>query len=288
MRKKILVTGGSGFIGKNLIEYLNKRYIVLSPSSKNLDLLDEKKVKSYLNKNKFDTVIHTAIHSATKFSTKDRSQVLMNNLRMFFNLSRCYSLYKKMFYFGSGAEYDKRFIKPKTKEELFDRHVPGDSYGFSKYIMAKAIAGMPNVYDLCLFGCFGKYEDWRIRFISNAIYHVLFDRNIPINQNVVFDYLYIDDLVKIVEKFIELKQIPYQHINVCTGKTIDLLSLAKIVREISRKKVRIKISKKGLQSEYSGNNERLIQTIGKFNFTPLDVSIKELYIWYKERKNTLQ
>ena len=45
MRKKtIFITGAKGFIGRNLTEKLNKKYNLLTPSHKELDLLNEKNV----------------------------------------------------------------------------------------------------------------------------------------------------------------------------------------------------------------------------------------------------
>lgn len=284
---KIFITGGSGFIGKNLKEQLSSKYKIFTPSSQELDLLNEDKVRDYLKKNNFDIVIHCATHNGTKVSNKDLSLVFKNNLRMFFNLARSNSLYKRMFYFGSGAEYDTRNYVPGMKEDYFDTHVPVDDYGFSKYIMAKYIINIPNIYDLRLFGVYGKYEDWRIRFISQSICRVLFNIDITIKQNVYFDYLYIDDLAKIIKKFITAKKIPYQHYNICTGKTIDLVSLAKIIIKISGKELKIKIKEKGFKKEYSGDNKRLIETIGNFKFNPTNNSVNELYHWYLKNINLI-
>jgi len=280
IKKKILITGSTGFIGKNLTEQLQLNYDISSPTSKQLNLLDENQVKKYLLKNKFDLVLHCATHNGTKVSNKDLSLVFKNNFKMFFNLARCNNLYKRMFYFGSGAEYDSRNYIPKMEEDYFDSHVPVDDYGFSKYIMAKYIKNIPNIYDLRLFGVYGKYEDWRIRFISQSICRAISDINITVNKNVIFDYLYIDDLVKIIKILIEKKDISFQHINVCTGKTIDLISLAKIVIDISGKKLKIKIKEKGLKKEYSGDNKKLIEIIGNFKFTNYDTAINNLYSWY--------
>ena len=250
IKKKILITGATGFIGKNLAEQFKSIYNVFSPVSKQLDLLDGNQVKKYLSKNNFDVVLHCATHNATKVSNKDLSLVFKNNLLMFFNLVRCNNLYKRMFYFGSGAEYDMRNYIPKIKEEYFDTFVPVDNYGFSKYIMAKYIKNIPNIYDLRPFGIYGKYEDWRIRFISQNICRAINKMDIIINQNVYFDYLYIDDLVKIIKILIEKEKIPYQYFNICTGKTIDLFSLAKMIINISGKNLKIKIKEKGLKKAY--------------------------------------
>jgi GDP-L-fucose synthase len=285
--KKILITGSCGFIGKNLKELFKNEYKIFAPNSKQLDLTDSQKVLNYLKKNKFSVVIHSAVYMVTRNSKKDPSLELRNNLRMFFNIVRGRKHFKRMFYFGSGAEYDMQNYKKKMKEEYFDKHVPVDDYGFTKYIAAKYIQNIDNVFDLRLFGVFGKYEDWEIRFISNAICKTLFNMNITLEQNVYFDYLYIKDLGEIIKKLINVKRIPYKHINVCTGRPTTLLNLANIVKHISGKRIKIKVKKKGLKQEYSGDNKKLLQMIGKFKFTPKEDAIKELYLWYKINKKLI-
>jgi UDP-glucose 4-epimerase len=280
-RKKVLITGGSGFIGHNLIETLSSDYRIFHPDSRELDLLDDGAVEKYLQKHRFDVIIHAATHNSTRVSSKDLKMVFSNNIRMFITLARCSKYYGRMFYFGSGAQYDVNHYIPKMKEEYFDMYLPTDNYGFSKYIMSKYTDIAKNIYDLRLFGVFGKYEDWRIRFISNAICRVLYDLDITISQNVYFDYLYINDLTHIMQILIDKKTIPYHHINVCTGKTIDLLSLANKVQILSKTKHTIKIAKKGLKKEYSGDNSKLLSIIGKYQFTAIDRAIFELYEWYK-------
>jgi UDP-glucose 4-epimerase len=282
----VLITGGSGFIGRNLTEQLSGKYSISSPTSRELNLLDADAVLAYFDRNAFDVVIHTATWNATANSPKDVSKVLENNLRMFFNIVRCDDSYGKMIHFGSGAEYDIHHWAPKMKEDYFDRHVPADDYGFSKYIMAKYAASHPKIYNLRLFGVFGKYEDWVIRFISNACCRAAWDLPITIRQNVYFDYLYIDDLIRITEWFI-LHDGGEKTYNVCTSTALDLHSLANKVLAISGKNLDIVIARQGFGKEYSGDNARLLGEIGTISFTPIDDSIRELYDWYSEHKQNI-
>ena len=56
---KILITGTNGFIGRNVKEYLEKKYKdIHSPKRQQLNLLDAKAVENYLKKNNFDVIIH--------------------------------------------------------------------------------------------------------------------------------------------------------------------------------------------------------------------------------------
>jgi len=284
---KILITGASGFIGKNLKEYLECKYDVYAPSSSDLNLLDAVEVKSYLTKYKFDVLLHSATWNATIMSGKDKTLVFKNNLQMFFNLARNNKLFDKMIYYGSGAEYHKKKIIPRVTENFFDEHVPIDDYGFSKYIMRKFAVKAKNIKELCLFGVFGKYEDLRIRFISNACCRVLLNMPITIKQNIFFDYLDVEDLVKVTEWYL-LNKTNEKVYNICTGKSIDLLTIAQNILKISNKEVDIIISKKGLGLEYSGDNNRFIKEIGGFNFKEIYSSISDLYAWYGENNHLLE
>ena len=184
-----------------------------------------------------------------------------------------------MIYFGSGAEYDRLHWSPRMKEECFDQYVPSDQYGFSKYIMSKYALLHKNIFDLRIFSVFGKYEDWRYRFISRACCCALFDLPVTIKQNVKYDFLYVDDLVKIVKWFIENK--PQKQIyNVCSGQAIDSCSLAQIVAKIAGKPLKTVVKSEGLGVEYSGDNDLLLSEMGAGDFTPMVESIKALYDWY--------
>ena len=134
---KILVTGGSAFIGSTISDSLSTKYKVISPTSQQLNLLNASDVKDYLNKNSFDIVIHSAnhlVHPLLKES-KEPSIQLVNNLKMFFNIAINKNLFGKMIYFGSGAEFGRENWKSKMKESYFGNHYPTDQYGLSKYFM---------------------------------------------------------------------------------------------------------------------------------------------------------
>lgn len=278
--KKIFITGTSGFIGRNLLEELEKDYTVIAPKHSELDLQNGFQVRSFLAKERPDVVIHAAnVNTSRNIDTSDYDS-LNGNLQMFYNLEKCHDLYGKMYYFGSGAEYDMQNYIPKMKEEFFGKYIPKDSYGFSKYIMSRQTENAENIYDLRLFGVYGKYEEWERRFISNSICRVLYHMPITLYQNVYFDYLWIDDLVKIMKWFIENKP-QYKHYNVCSGKRIDLLSLAEMVRECTQSNFDIIVKKQGYKREYTGDNSRLLQELGGICLSDYKDTICSLIAYYQ-------
>jgi UDP-glucose 4-epimerase len=284
---KIFITGGSGFIGRNLAEQLGSVHRIFSPGSKELNLLNEADVLDYLRENRFDVILHAATWNATKTSAKDTSHVLENNLRMFFNLARGSGYFGKMIWYGSGAEFDRHHWIPNMSEDYFDSFVPEDQYGFSKYLMNKFTENSTNLINLRLFGVFGKYEDWRIRFISQSCCRVLKDVPITINQDVKFDYTYIDDVVKLTQWFI-MNEPADRSYNLCSGQVQSLTTIAEKVMRIAGKQQEIRYVNEGMGMEYSGNNNKLLGEVKDFVFTDMDRSIVDLYHWYMDHPTVYQ
>ncbi len=283
--KKILLTGGSGFIGRNIAEsYLSAKYHIIAPTRTELDLSNDDGVRNFFQKNKFDLVIHSACKPGHRNAT-DTNGVFYTNNRMFFNLLKYRDCFDKIITIGSGAIYDMRHYQPKMPEEYFGKFIPADEHGFSRYVIGKFIENSVDIIDLRVFGIFGKYEDYAIRFISNAICKTIFDLPITLKQNRKFDYIYVDDLMPILEFFIEEKS-RFNSYNVTTDYSIELLEIAKIVNSISQKNLPITVATEGLGSEYSGENLRLRNEVN-FKFEKIENSISKLYQWYLNNKNSI-
>jgi|SRR3989344_1173574 len=283
--KKIAVFGANGFIGKNVAESLSNKYFLLTPTRNEVDLTQEAKVDRFFKSNRVDIVINCAVVGGSR-KEEYQTNMLDENLRMFFNLARNKKYFGKLIHLGSGAEYDKGKTLKKVNENDFNKAVPKDGYGFYKYICSKYIENAENIVNLRIFGLFGKYEDYRFRFISNAICRNIFGMPILINQDVYFDYLYIDDFVKILEYFIK-NNTKQKFYNIGTGKPVNLSKIANIINKISLFKSDIIIKTKGLGNEYTCDNSLLIKEVGQVKLTSLIESIQDLLSWYKDNKNLI-
>jgi GDP-L-fucose synthase len=157
--------------------------------------------------------------------------------------------------------------------------VPADAYGFSKYICAKYIERSEHILDLRLFGVFGPYEDYTVRFISNACCRVLKGLPIVLRQDVVFDYLYVKDLAPITRWFIE-NDARHKAYNVCTGRPVALTELARMVAEVSGCNPSVSVIHGGMGPAYTADNSRLLGEMGEYQFRDVRSSVTELYAWY--------
>ena len=284
----IFITGSSGFIGSHLKEYLSRNYEscrLFTPFSTELDLVDELAVDNYILSNKIDIIIHLANKGGDR-TTVNMKNLTEYNLRIFFNIAKHEKNVKKIISFGSGAEYGKHKPIIDAKEEDYLKSQPLDEYGFYKSITSKYIEKSQKIVQLRIFGSYGKYENYRFKFISNAIVKNLLKLPIVINKNVFFDYIYIDDLVKMIDWAIhnETKEKIY---NVTTGTKIDLISLSNLVNETSNFKSEIKVLNDGLNNEYTSNNERILNEIGNFEFTTHKNAISKIRDYFKTNLENL-
>ncbi len=126
MNKKVLITGGSGFIGTNLIKKFNKKkIIIISKNNKNsidknliyvkCDLKSKSKVYNLFKKVKPDLVYHLAWEGIPKFNNVnfEKNKTITKNIIFAANNTKC----KKIIVAGSCMEYNYHTIKKTFSEK---------------------------------------------------------------------------------------------------------------------------------------------------------------------------
>lgn len=284
--KKILLTGGNGFIGRNLQEScLREKYEITAPRSFELNLADTDSVDAFFKLHEFDVVLHAAVKPCHR-NAKDLNNVFYTNIRMFENLERHKDRFGKLINFGSGAIYDVAADNAGVREEDIFKRMGKDEHSFCKYVVHKQIEHLDNFIDLNIFGIFGRYEDYAIRFISNAICKTLFDLPITLRQNRRFSYLDVADLPQVLECLIENKP-RFNSYNVTPDNFVELKDIAFLVRRMSGKDLEVKIAADGYGLDYYGNNTRLKTEFSDIKFTPFETSVQNLYNYYAGIKSSI-
>jgi len=138
---KIFVTGGSGNLGKELINVIPSNYEVISPTRQECDLLDSNVINKLINFHKPNLVIHLAAFVNTLGCELDINKAIDNNIIGTINIVRsCLELNCKFVYVSS--EYI--FEGNKGNYTVDDRPNPINVYGKTKASAEYIVSILPN------------------------------------------------------------------------------------------------------------------------------------------------
>ena len=287
----IFLSGSGGFIGKNLKEFLSNKSDVqnlITPRSSELDLKNENAVKLFFQEhNDINFVIHCASIGGAR-GLEDSQTTIEDNLAMVDNILKYKNTDCRVILFSSGAMYGKDRDLVKVSESELGEYEPKDLYGKSKMLIAQKVKGMQDVLCLNIFACYG-YGEKDSRFPSYAINQVLKGEEIVINQNVLFDYLFVEDMEKLVYTLMKTEQWKHNIVNLTPNDSVDLLKLANLANSFSFKKVAISIKEPNLGKAYTGNNTLLKELVGEnFCFTSIWVGMNKLYNHIKDSQENYE
>ena len=66
-----------------------------------------------------------------------------------------------------------------------------------------------------------------------------------------------------------------------------LSAIGKIIAEETNNSASIQIANSGFQHSYTGSNKRMLNEIGLFQFTPLEIAVEELSSYYRTILDTI-
>jgi len=227
---KILLTGVSGFLGRNICEHLNQTQNVFCPRHSELDLCNSSSVKRYFEMNgPFDWIIHTAIKNGNRVQITTFSD-LSENLMMFSNLLTANNNHGTLINFCSGAAFDRRFQIDKAAESTVLKQIPIDHYGLAKNLIAKEISNNTalKAINMRLFGCFGSNEP-EYRLIKSTINKIKSDQAPVVIKDRLMDFFYVKDVLKVIDYALDNPATFPRDINLVYEEKVNLLSIANYV-----------------------------------------------------------
>ena len=274
---KILFTGGNGFIGRQIIPLLEEEgWEIVRPRSHQVRLEITSEVDSLFNGEKYYAIIHGAIIGGRR-EVKDEAGVFYTNMHMFENIFRHIKDTEIFINLDSGASYGRPAPVEQPSPEHFGMVIPADNYGFSKYCIAKRVLNHPKGINLRIFGCFGPHEE-SSRFFNTNINNYIKKKNIEIFKDRKIDFIYANDLYKIISYFLSIgKNSLVRDINCVYEKKYYLSQIAEIINNLSD--YNVEVIKQGSYEEhpYCGhyNNIECIKYDG------LEKGIEDCYDYYK-------
>ena len=295
---KILVTGGSGLVGKHLQDILPDAIYI---SSKDYDLTDLQQVRDMMNEEKPTSVIHLAARVGGIVDNINYPvDYLEENVLMNTNvLKACHEFdVEKVIAILSTCVYpDVVDIYPMKEEDLFNGPpTPTNfSYGFAKRCMAAHIDSYRKQYDKkwsylipCnLYGEYDKYEEHHSHFVSSLIRKIyeakdsieLWGTGKPLRQ-----FMYGGDLARVIKYMIDKDVVG--SFNVAPEWVHSINDLAEIGKKACLKEklvVNYNSNKPDGQFRKDVDSSKLLSALKDFEFTPLKEGIKKVYDNFSKR-----
>jgi GDP-L-fucose synthase len=216
---KILITGGSGMVGRNILEYRHKRdYVIYHPTSSELNLLNSSEVYNYLSKKQPDLIIHCAglvggiqANIENPFSFYDKNMEMGRNI-----ISNASKLgIKKILNLGSSCMYPKDKSECIREEEMLTGPLEPTNEGYAlakiciskmcEYISKEKFFQYKTIIPCNLYGKWDKFNptiSHMIPAVINKIHKAKVNNESQTiiwgNGNARREFMYVEDLVDFI------------------------------------------------------------------------------------------
>ena len=291
MKKQVLITGGTGFIGQNVVNQLLTRgyevHSLVYPEQEELiqyemNLLDSKSVEEFFKEHHFENLIHLAWYVGKGCQTSDINldwvSASLNILKSFQKNGGI-----KVLMAGSVSEYDYSYgYLDEAKTPLNNEFLYGKSKA-AVYSLAKEFC-LRNSIDFKwarIFNVYGPNER-KERLMPAVILSMLNGEDVRVSTCEKFqDYLHVADMARGIVALFESNI--SDAVNICSGKPVQLKTIVEKIAELTDFKGKILWGAVPTYFEEPlvvGNNNKLKNEV---LFTPqysLEDGLKQTINWW--------
>ena len=319
--KKLIVTGGLGFIGSNLIELLLKKnfYVInldkVTYSSNFYNIkefkkskrykflkcdIKDKKLKNIIFKYKPDGIFNLAAETHVDRSIDKPESFIQSNIVGVFNLLECFKEYSK--------KYKSRLIHVSTDEVYGDilkgrssesyPYQPSSPYAASKAASDHLVSSYIRTYKIpaMVTNCSNNYgpKQHPEKLIPKLIYNILNNKSLPIygNGKNSREWIYVKDHCEALLKVFTKGKVG-EFYNIGSNKNLDNLEISKKLINISNDIIKlgknVKISfvkdRPGHDIRYALNSNKIKNKLGWYPKVDLNQGMKLTFNWYYKNKS---
>ncbi|MEM4267123.1 MAG: GDP-L-fucose synthase [Candidatus Nanoarchaeia archaeon] len=301
--KKVVVTGGAGFLGKHIINRLKDTQAdIFVPRSKIYDLRD--KECAFIALRDADIVLHlAAVVGGIGFNIDNPGKIYYDNVMINTNTLEAARInaVKKFVGISSACAYPLEAPVPLKEEYLFTgRPEPtNEAYGFSKLMLIvqsqayRKQYGM-NIITPVLFNMYGPYDDFKPE--TSHVIPAMIKKYLEQRHVVNFgdgspsrSFLFVEDAAEGIILAAEKYDSP-EPVNIGSDEEIKIKDLADLIARLTNFKGTVEWdnSKPGGQPRRCADTSKAYKLFGFKAKTSLEEGLRKTIEWYKnERKSNL-
>ena len=321
MKRKVIVTGGLGFIGSNLIELLlEKNFFVINIDSVtyssnyyntkdfkknykfiNCNINNQKKIFNILSKNKPVAIFNLAAETHVDRSIDSPKKFIDSNILGVFNLLEAFRKFhkknknSKLIHISTDEVYGD-ILNGRSNEDY--SYKPSSPYAASKASSDHLVYSYFRTYKLpvIITNCSNNYgpKQHPEKLIPKLIYNILNNKPFPIygHGKNSRDWIYVPDHCEALIKVYQKGKVG-EFYNIGSNKNLSNLEICKNLINISKnliklgKKVKISFVKDrpGHDIRYALNSNKIKKDLGWFPKTSFKEGIKLTFNWYYNNRS---
>ena len=321
MKRKVIVTGGLGFIGSNLIELLlEKNFFVINIDSVtyssnyyntkdfkknykfiNCNINNQKKIFNILSKNKPVAIFNLAAETHVDRSIDSPKKFIDSNILGVFNLLEAFRKFhkknknSKLIHISTDEVYGD-ILNGRSNEDY--SYKPSSPYAASKASSDHLVYSYVRTYKIpvIITNCSNKYgpKQHPEKLIPKLIYNILNNKPFPIygNGKNSREWIYVKDHCEALIKVYQKGKVG-EFYNIGSNKNLSNLEICKNLINVSKnliklgKKVKISFVKDrpGHDIRYALNSNKIKKDLGWFPKTSFKEGIKLTFNWYYNNRS---
>ena len=318
----LLVTGGLGFIGSNLIDLLLKnKYKVINIdkvtySSNFYNVREFKKNKNYkffkcdlnnkqylekiINKNSPIGIFNLAAETHVDRSIDNPKNFIKSNILGVFNILEVFRKYSKknkktkLIHISTDEVFGDK-IKGRSIES--DAYKPSSPYAASKASSDHLVSSYIRTYKIpaMVTNCSNNFgpKQHPEKLIPKLIYNILNNKKLPIygkgkNSR---EWIYVEDHCKALIKIFKKGKIG-EFYNIGSNKNLNNIQVVKLLLKVASKIIKIKFNVKinfvkdrpGHDLRYALNSKKIKKKLNWSSLTKFESGLKKTFLWYQDNK----